>query len=297
MKSLLYSLFIVVFCLPASAQDTYLDSINVLLAANPGEERTAELLWDAAYYTLDTDETHTRQYTEPLLELPSIKADSTLLIEALRVQSDADRWSGKYAKSIENFKTCYDYYTRLQDTTNIIFCANHLGSMKVFMGYNQEAQKYIFEVYDLTKAQGDPAEIGHATNGLAIFYTNIGQDDKGIERYIEALEIFEEVQDTIGQANIHANLGLTFVEQGRFEEAYEMYTAALTIRKFKKIVHNYEADLFKLKELHTQDANIIALKIKDIQELKENYEQKLETMQIDAVLKDIINKIVYEPGC
>lgn len=231
-------------CIPASAQDTYLDSINVLLASNPGEERTAELLWDAAYYTLDIDETYTRQYTEPLLELPTIKADSTLLIEALRVQSDADRWTGKYTKGIENFKTCYDYYTRMQDTTNIIFCANHLGSMKVFMGYNQEAQKYIFEVYDLTKAQGDPAEIGHATNGLAIFYTNIGQDDKGIERYIEALEIFEEVQDTIGQGrldtllNYPRGLGFHFdfmgylrSEQGRHEEAYEMYTTALTIRK------------------------------------------------------------------
>eukprot|EP00943_MAST-04B_sp_MAST-4B-sp1_P001652 g1652.t1 len=67
--------------------------------------------------------------------------------------------------------------------------------------------------------------------------------------------------------------------------------------KLKDLLYKYEDDLLKLKELHTKDANIIALKIKDMQELEEKYEQKFDTMQIEAVLKDIINKIVYEQGC
>lgn len=201
------------------AQDAFLDSLNTAIAQSPSEKQTMALLLEGADYALHNDETFVEKYTQQLFQLEMVKKDSALQMNALRLQAAGNRWTGRYVRSIEEFKECYAYFKYHKDTANVIFSANHLGSMNVFMGYNQEAQKYLFEVYDLEKALGDLAGIGNATNGLAIFYTNIGQDDKGIERYYEALKIFEQLNDTMGQANVHANLGLTYVEKGLFDKA------------------------------------------------------------------------------
>lgn len=207
------------FGVSAIGQDAYLDSLDAEISAAASEQSKMELMLQATDHAMHTDESLVEKYTSQLFDLRIVQQDSSLLMNTLRIEAAGDRWTGNYVASTEKFKQCYAYYKYHQDTANIIFVADHLGSMSVFTGYNTEAQKYLFEVYDLEKARGDLEGIGNATNGLAIFYTNIGQDDKGIERYYEALEIFEQINDTMGQANVHANLGLTFVEQGKFEKA------------------------------------------------------------------------------
>ncbi len=68
-------------------------------------------------------------------------------MKALKLDAHADRILGNYIRSIEQFEICHAYFSRKGDTTNLAFTANQLGSMNVFMGQNEKAQRYLFEVY------------------------------------------------------------------------------------------------------------------------------------------------------
>lgn len=203
------------------AQEVRLDSLDVLLNQELQIDQRKNLLWLAAETALLQDSTilKTKSYTEALRYLPGINSDSSSLIKALKMDAHADRILGNYTRSIEQFKICHDYYSRKADTVNLAFTANQLGSMNVFMGQNEKAQVYLFEVYNLYKAQGNKERLANATNGLAIFYDNTNQDDKAIFSYIEALKMFQETKDTMGQANVHANLGITYTDRGEFAKA------------------------------------------------------------------------------
>ncbi len=177
------------------------------------------ILLEAAKEAYKVDKELSIQYTQALLENPLVQADSSQWMDVLRRQAAANRWLGNYVKSIDEFKRCYTYFRNHRDTVNWSFSANYLGSMHVFMGYNEQAQNYLTEVYELHKAGGDTSEIAGATNGLAIFYSNINQPEKARERYEEALGLYEVANDTLGRANVHANLGLLLIDLEEYELA------------------------------------------------------------------------------
>lgn len=218
MRKLLTALFSLFFLISLS-QSTALDSLDARIKATTNASQKVELLWVAADLAYDEDVSQVDKFTKQLLENPIVKADSAKWIEALRLQSLSDRKTGRFASGIDGFQTCYNYYILHHDTTNWITAANQLGSMNLFTGYNEAAQKYLLEVYELEKERGDEGDLAHAINGLAIFYNNTGQLDKAVTRYNEALRIFEAVDDTLGRANVHANLGLTLMDLGRLDEA------------------------------------------------------------------------------
>tara|TARA_R110001583_G_scaffold49698_2_gene155561 strand:+ start:452 stop:2434 length:1983 start_codon:yes stop_codon:yes gene_type:complete len=203
------------------SQEIPLDSIDKLLTHNLGVEQHKNLLWMGAEKSLEQDSTvyRTKDFTSELRSLPEIQNDSASLMRALKLDAHADRVMGNYIKSIDQFKVCHDYFHRTADTANWAFSANQLGTMHVFMGKNEKAQGYLFEVYDLYKSQGNILRLAQATNGLAIFYDNINQEEKAIERYTEALKMFQEIKDTMGQANVHANLGITYTDRGEYGKA------------------------------------------------------------------------------
>ncbi|WP_194776969.1 sensor histidine kinase [Pararhodonellum marinum] len=178
-----------------------------------------ELLWEAAETSLDEDVSKTKSYTSRLMAFEEVQHDSSLLMKALRYQATAERWLGNYVQSIKEFGICYQYYKNQSDTVNLAIVNSYLGAMNVFMGYNEEAQKYLLERYELLKPRDMPSELASAVNGLAIFYANMGQNEKAYERYLEALALYESADDTLGRASIHANLGLLLMEEGNLEEA------------------------------------------------------------------------------
>lgn len=208
-----------VFFLISFSQSTTLDSLETQIQASTNPNKKVALLWEAAELAYDEDVSQVNKFTKQLLESEIVKADSVKWIEALHLQSLSDRKTGRFASGISGFSICYKYYIIHNDTANWITAANQLGSMNLFTGYNAAAQKYLLEVYELEKEKGDKGDIAHAINGLAIFYNNTGQLDKAVERYNEALRIFETVDDTLGRANVHANLGLTLMDLGRLDEA------------------------------------------------------------------------------
>lgn len=205
--------------LAAVGQPSGIDSVQkqVDLAETRQEKLTA--LWNAVKFAEQNDKSGVQLFTDQIQQIAETSGDSALWFEAQSRRAAANRWIGNYSQSIEEFSGCYHYFKQNSDTNLLAFTLNHLGAMHVFMGYNQEAQQYMLEHYELEKKRGDPKKIADTMNGLAIFYSNINQNNKALEHYEEALELYEQANDTLGRANIHANLGLLLTELNRLEEA------------------------------------------------------------------------------
>lgn len=197
----------------------WVDSLTRVIQTSPSTETRFERALAAAEHAYEIDKEHVATFTGVAKESALELSDSARWAEALKLEAAADRWMGNYVKSIASFKVCHDYFTRHNDTTKLIFSADHLGSMHMFMGYNADAQRYLTEVYELEKHSNDPSGMADALNGLAIFYSNLNKNDKAEERYKEALALYESVDDTLGRANVHANLGLLYVDLKRLDEA------------------------------------------------------------------------------
>ncbi len=205
------------FCVLGSAQSA-LDSINEQLT-NTTKDSVSSILFKGAEIAIETNVDSVGYYINKLLALESTKSDSSLLMKAHRLNGHASRLKGDYVDAIRLLEPCYTYFKKQKDSTELAFVADELGIMNVFMGYNQKAQKYLFEVYEIYQAMKDEKKMAGATNGLAIFYGSNGQEDKAIERYLESLKLYQKINDTLGQANVHANLGLTYIEQQKFDKA------------------------------------------------------------------------------
>lgn len=77
------------------------DSIDSHLAAISDEDELAVALLEAAKFTYAVDKERSVSYTERLLVLATVKADSSLYMEALRRQAAANRWLGNYVRSTD----------------------------------------------------------------------------------------------------------------------------------------------------------------------------------------------------
>ena len=147
------------------------------------------------------------------------ETDSIQIIHAIKYQGLAHRKIGNYVRSIEKFKSVYDYAKAKKDSILLAEASDQIGTMYTFMGNMNEAQPYVLETVEIYSHVGSKQDIASANNGLAIFYNDIGQTEKAIETYNIALSQYESLNDTMGRANIHANLGMLYLDEGDYEQA------------------------------------------------------------------------------
>ncbi len=196
-----------------------IDSLKRLIANETNAETQLRLALEAAETAIYSNPQEAIVFADKALELASTDPDSTRHFTALKHRGFAYRKLGNYVNGIQDLKPAHRFFSRQNDTLQRASIANQLGSMHVFMGYNEEAQVYLNEVYELYYGLGDTRQIAGAINGLAIFYSNINQIEKAEARYREALDLYQQLDDTLGRANVHANLGLLLIDTDRLEEA------------------------------------------------------------------------------
>lgn len=156
---------------------------------------------------------------DSIQNLPGVQQDSSLWYQAEFYRGLCQRYLGSFAKSLSIQQKNYQYYKRKSDPLLLAEIADQLGIMNNFMGNMHTAQDYLLEAHDIYKNHGSKAQIAGSNNGLGIFYSNMDQIEKAIQRYELSLEQYEEINDTLGRANVHANLGLLLIDQKKYDEA------------------------------------------------------------------------------
>ena len=145
--------------------------------------------------------------------------DSTVLILADRIAGRALRRKGVYVDALRHWKRVYAYATYHGDSLQLVEAAKQIGIMNTYMGNYREGQPYLLQVAEIYDAIGSADDRAGALNGLAILNSNLELETAAIDYYNRALELYASSGNQLGQANIHANLGLLYLERGDYDLA------------------------------------------------------------------------------
>jgi len=97
------------------------------------------------------------------------------------------------------------------------------------IGENSLALSNHLEALSLFEKLNDSAAMGIAYNGLGIDYHNLGQYDKAIEQYQNAFNIAKSFDDKYGLYYATNNIGIIYHDWKKYKPALEYYQKALSI--------------------------------------------------------------------
>jgi len=149
------------------------------------------------------------------------------------INEDLDRWG--------NYRTLIDLYLDLlpkdhfNDTSLLDNLQSHsavlgnLGSAYSNMGQVEKAIDYYEQALVISKEIGDRRGEGSDLGNLGNAYNDLGQVKNAIDYYKQALMISKEIGDRQGEGNRLGNLGNAYSHLGQVEKAIEYYQKALAI--------------------------------------------------------------------
>jgi len=159
------------------------------------------------------------ELTDTLRSLEMYRTDSSLIMQLRSIDAKALRGRGNYDESIALYTSNFAYYQRHLDSIGMAGAAGQIGLMNNFNGNTLESQEWLLLSHDLYQKVGSIEQKAGSNNALAIYYMDLDQREKGYERYLMALEEYNQANDMMGAANVNANLGLAYIEDKKFEKA------------------------------------------------------------------------------
>jgi len=84
---------------------------------------------------------------------------------------------------------------------------------------NPEALRFYQEALALFKQLGNPLGQASTLGNIGNVYFRQGKYEKALRSHQDALAIDKQLGDPLGQANAYTNIGNVYAEQGKYEEA------------------------------------------------------------------------------
>jgi tetratricopeptide (TPR) repeat protein len=106
-----------------------------------------------------------------------------------------------------------------------------LGILHYSLGEVQRAIEYYQQALEIAREIGDRRGEGADLGNLGNAYSDLGEVQRAIEYYQQALEIAREIGDRRGEGNHLGNLGLAYRDLGEVQRAIEYYQQALEIAR------------------------------------------------------------------
>jgi tetratricopeptide (TPR) repeat protein len=134
-----------------------------------------------------------------------------------------------------HYRVMTELHERLQGKLNDpklkSYSVGNLGTTYYYLGDYQKAIEYFEQALIISREIGDRSGEGADLGNLGIAYSNLGQVEKAIEYYEQALVIAREIGDRRGEGNQLGNLGIAYSNLGQVEKAIEYYEQALVITR------------------------------------------------------------------
>ncbi|MGB3798221.1 MAG: tetratricopeptide repeat protein, partial [Lewinella sp.] len=190
----------------------------LLTSRAPAQSPSASVALDRLEISWEKDLERTLDVLDSLQEHHP-EMDSVQLIKCKKIRGRVERKQGEYVNAIRTWKGVHTYATAHGDSLLLAEAANQIGIMNTFMGNLLEGQQYLLQVANIYERIGSDGDRAGAYNGLAILNSDLDQEEEAIELYNRALGLYESVDDTLGRANVHANLGLLYLYRGEYDRS------------------------------------------------------------------------------
>jgi tetratricopeptide (TPR) repeat protein len=99
------------------------------------------------------------------------------------------------------------------------------GTTCYLMADMSKAEQYFHQAAGILASTGDRSQLARVYNNLGLVCRNTQRQEEMVRYFQRALDIFRDVNDTIGERFPLGNLGIVFFERGEFERAYDCFSA------------------------------------------------------------------------
>jgi CHAT domain-containing protein len=108
---------------------------------------------------------------------------------------------------------------------------NNIGSVYSSLGEKQKALEYYNQALPLTRVVGDRGGEATTLNNIGLVYHSLGEKQKALEYYNQALPLTRAVGNRGGEATTLNNIGGVYDDLGEMQKALEYYNQALPLYK------------------------------------------------------------------
>jgi tetratricopeptide (TPR) repeat protein len=110
-------------------------------------------------------------------------------------------------------------------------CLGSLGNAYSNLGEVQRAIEFYEQALSIAREIGDRHNEGASLGNLGLAYSNLGQVEQAIEYYQQALSIAQDIGDHRNEGNWLGNLGLAYRDLGEVKRAIEYFEQALSVAR------------------------------------------------------------------
>ncbi|WP_299335894.1 tetratricopeptide repeat-containing sensor histidine kinase [uncultured Psychroserpens sp.] len=134
-----------------------------------------------------------------------------------------------YYNAIDGYNRSRRYYSQLGDTLGIAKVNNSIGLIEIKRGNYSVGLENSLSAIQTFESRNLKDELSSAYNNLAEAYYNTNQVDKSLEFNIKALNVREQLRDSIGIKTSTRNIALLYSERKEHRKAIEYYEKVLKL--------------------------------------------------------------------
>jgi tetratricopeptide (TPR) repeat protein len=133
---------------------------------------------------------------------------------------------------------------------------NNLAKVRGNLGQRERALSYYHQALIILEEVGTRAEVATALSNLGTTYASQGKGERALNYFHQALPILEEVNDLPAQATLLNNLGKLYSDAGQSERALVYFQRALPILKELENYSLESTTRFNLAMLHRSQGRL-----------------------------------------
>jgi len=219
--------------LKLASTSTAIGLFNEALALAEGSGLPCDLLRSSVLsarsrcYRLQRDWEAAREDVERALELAQGAADKRTLAEVYFQASLVAERSGHWIlarRYAEQAKGCFE---EIADQANVGRLLNNLGGLNFLLGHADHAEALLKDAFRVALDVGNQTDAAYAVSSLAQVHLRTGQLPLAEDQARQALELLGDRVDVLSEVgNAQLVLGRALMEQGRLDEAGDVFVAA-----------------------------------------------------------------------
>jgi len=143
---------------------------------------------------------------------------------------------GKYDKALEHYLNALDLCRKIGDIEGIGIASNSIGQIHFYRENYLKAIEFFNEYLGINEAKGNVRSVAGASNNIASAYMELGKFDEALEYFLKSLRIYDSLGISIGVAIIQDNIGSLYFKQNLLDNALLYHQNALEIFQSLKSV-------------------------------------------------------------